>query len=72
MTIPAKFSEDWLNTFRGEDFLNSSPVFFYFKPGGHFVWRSGLSDTILEKDYPRIIPAKFGEDWLITFREEDF
>ena len=27
MTIPAKFSEDWLNTFRGEDFLNSSPVF---------------------------------------------
>ena len=31
-----------------------------------------MPDTILEGDHPRIISAKFGWDWLSTFRGEDF
>jgi hypothetical protein len=31
-----------------------------------------MSDTILEEDHPRIISAKFGWDWLSSFRGEDF
>ena len=31
-----------------------------------------MSDTILEGDHPRIISAKFGWDWLSSFRGEDF
>jgi hypothetical protein len=31
-----------------------------------------MPDTILEGDHPRIIPAKFGWDWLNSFRGEDF
>ena len=31
-----------------------------------------MSDTILEGDHPRIISAKFGWDWLNSFRGEDF
>jgi hypothetical protein len=31
-----------------------------------------MPDTILEEDHPRIISAKFGRDWLSSFRGEDF
>jgi hypothetical protein len=31
-----------------------------------------MPDTILEGDHPRIISAKFGWDWLSSFRGEDF
>jgi hypothetical protein len=31
-----------------------------------------MPDIILEGDYPRIISAKFGLDWLSSFRGEDF
>jgi hypothetical protein len=31
-----------------------------------------LTDTILKGDHPRIISAKFGWDWLSSFRGEDF
>ena len=37
-----------------------------FSNGGH------LMDTILKGDHPRIISAKFGWDWLSSFRGEDF
>jgi hypothetical protein len=30
-----------------------------------------MPDTILEGDHPRIISAKFGRDWLSSFRGED-
>jgi hypothetical protein len=30
------------------------------------------ADTILKGDHPRIISAKFGWDWLSSFREEFF
>ena len=36
------------------------------------VGRSEMPDTILEEDHPRIISAKFGWDWLRSFRGEDF
>ena len=31
-----------------------------------------MSDTFLQEDHPRIISAKFGWDWLSSFRGEDF
>jgi hypothetical protein len=31
-----------------------------------------MPDTILEGDHPRIISAKFGWDWLSSFRGEDY
>jgi hypothetical protein len=31
-----------------------------------------MLDTLLEGDHPRIISAKFGWDWLSSFRGEDF
>jgi hypothetical protein len=31
-----------------------------------------MPDIILKGDYPRIISAKFGLDWLSSFRGEDF
>ena len=31
-----------------------------------------MPDTVLEGDHPRIISAKFGGDWLSSFRGEDF
>ena len=31
-----------------------------------------MPDTNLEGDHPRIISAKFGRDWLSSFRGEDF
>ena len=53
-------------------FLISSPLFFYFELGGHLGWKSGSPDTILEGSHPRIISAKFGWDWLSSFRGEFF
>jgi hypothetical protein len=35
--------------------LNFIPPFFYFELGGHFGWKSGSPDTILEGDHPRKI-----------------
>jgi hypothetical protein len=40
--------------------------------GGHLGYRTALTDTILKGDHPRIISAKFGWDWLSSFRGEDF
>ena len=43
-----------------------------FSNGGHLGYRTALMDTILKGDHPRIIPAKFGWDWLSSFRGEHF
>ena len=43
-----------------------------FSHGGHFGYRTALTDTILKGDHPRIISAKFGWDWHSSFRGEDF
>jgi hypothetical protein len=43
-----------------------------FDCGGHLGRRSEMPDSILEGDHPRIILAKFGWDWLSSFRGEDF
>ena len=40
-----------------------------FSNGGY---KTVLTDTILKVDHPRIISAKFGWDWLSSFRGEDF
>jgi hypothetical protein len=42
-----------------------------FSNGGHLGYKTVLMDTILKGDHPRIISAKFGRDWLCSFREED-
>jgi hypothetical protein len=31
-----------------------------FSNGGHLGYRTALTDTILKRDHPRIISAKFG------------
>ena len=31
-----------------------------------------MPDILLEGDHPRIISAKFGSDWLSSYRGEDF
>jgi hypothetical protein len=36
-----------------------------------FEWRAVLSDTILKRDHPRTIPAKFALIWFSGFRGED-
>ena len=43
-----------------------------FSNGGHLGYRTALTDTILKGDHLRIISAKFGSDWLSSFRGEDF
>jgi hypothetical protein len=43
-----------------------------FGCGGHLGRRSEMPDIILEGDHPRIISAKFGWDWLSSFRGEVF
>ena len=43
-----------------------------FGCGGHLGRRSEMPDIILEGDHPRIISAKFGWDWLRSFRGEVF
>jgi hypothetical protein len=37
----------------------------------HLGYRKALTDIILKGDHPRIISAKFGRDWLSSFRGED-
>jgi hypothetical protein len=44
-------------------------IFFF---NGHLGYRSELTDTNLKGDHLRIISAKFGWDWLSSFRGEDF
>ena len=41
-----------------------------FSNSNHFEWRAALSDTILKRDYPRTIPAKFALIWFSGFRGE--
>ena len=43
-----------------------------FSNGGHLGYRKALTNTILKGDHLRIISAKFGCDWLSSFRVEDF
>jgi hypothetical protein len=43
-----------------------------FSNGGHLGYRTALTDTDLKGDHPRIISAKFGWDWLSSFREDFF
>ena len=43
-----------------------------FSNDGHLGYRTALTDTILKGDHLRIISAKFGWDWLISFREDFF
>ena len=43
-----------------------------FSNGGHLGYRTALTDTILKGDHLRIISAKFGLDWLNSFREDFF
>jgi hypothetical protein len=42
-----------------------------FSCGGHLGRKSEMPNTIFEGDHPRIISAKFGWDWLSSFRGED-
>ena len=42
-----------------------------FSNGSHLGCRTVLTDTILKGGHPRIISAKFGWDWLSSFRGED-
>jgi hypothetical protein len=44
----------------------------YFSNGGHLGYRTALMDTILKGNHLRIISAKFGGEWLSSFRGEDF
>jgi hypothetical protein len=43
-----------------------------FSNGGHLGYRTALTDTILKGDHLRIISAKFGWNWLSSFREDFF
>jgi hypothetical protein len=42
-----------------------------FGNSSHFEWRAVLLDTILKRDHPTTIPAKFALIWFSGFREED-
>jgi hypothetical protein len=64
-------SSFWL-TLKQQWTIKISSPFFYFELGGHLGWNSGSPDTILKGGHPRIISAKFGWDWLSSFRGEDF
>jgi hypothetical protein len=66
------FSSFWLALKQQWTIKISSPLFFYFELGSHLGWKSGSPDTILEGGHPRIISAKFGWDWLCSFRGEVF
>ena len=43
-----------------------------FSNGGHLGYRTALTDTNLKGDHLRIISAKFGWNWLSSFRGEYF
>jgi hypothetical protein len=42
-----------------------------FGNSSHLEWRAALSDTILKKDHPATIPAKFALIWFSDFRGEN-
>jgi hypothetical protein len=42
-----------------------------FGNSSHFEWRAVLSYTILKRDHPTTIPAKFALIWFSGFRGED-
>jgi hypothetical protein len=42
-----------------------------FGNSSHFEWKTALSDTILKRDHPTTIPAKFALIWFSGFRGED-
>jgi hypothetical protein len=42
-----------------------------FGNSSHFEWRAALSDTILKRDHPMIIPAKFALICFSGFKGED-
>jgi hypothetical protein len=42
-----------------------------FGNSSHFEWRAALSYTILKRDHPTTIPAKFALIWFSGFRGED-
>jgi hypothetical protein len=42
-----------------------------FGNSSHFEWRAALSDTILKRDHPTTIQAKFALIWFSGFRGED-
>jgi hypothetical protein len=42
-----------------------------FGNSSHFKWRVALSDTILKRDHPRTMTAKFALIWFSGFRGED-
>ena len=62
-TIHAMFALNWLTGFRGNVFLNISPIGSYVKTmsadGGHLGWRSGSQDILLKVDHLRTIHAMF-------------
>jgi hypothetical protein len=39
-----------------------------FSNSNHLEWRAGLSDTILKRNHPGTIPARFGLIWFSGFR----
>jgi hypothetical protein len=41
-----------------------------FSNSSHFEWMAELSDTLLEGDHTRTIPAKFVIIWFSGFRED--
>jgi hypothetical protein len=41
-----------------------------FGNSSHFEWRAVLLDTILKRDHPTTIPAKFALIWFSGFRED--
>jgi hypothetical protein len=45
--------------------------FSIFSNGGHFGYRTALTDTILRVTHPGIIPARFNLIWFNGFRGED-
>jgi hypothetical protein len=49
----------------------STKKFSIFGNSSHFEWRAALSDTILKRDHPMTIPAKFALIWFSGFRGED-
>jgi hypothetical protein len=57
---------------RGDEIKKNLLLWNYcFSNGGHLGYRTALTDTIFKGDHLRIISAKFGWNWLSSFRGED-
>jgi hypothetical protein len=65
------FDRLWNLKKRGDEIKKKSEISI-FSNGGHLGYRTALTDTILKGDHIRIISAKFGWNWLSSFRGEDF